>query len=145
MSVKLLTEHNLEFLSLKGGGTGSSESTLVKMPHCWKSHVTAQLRHIVFVLFFLFQTRKETHVPDSPFIRMWPTRQTVRSIISVWDQPSQRRGVLGVISPLECPDIVSSPTHSQSVLENRSRHDPCVNRPIALSSNPKDSWCCLDS
>ena len=26
------------FLSLKGGCTGSSESTLVKMPHCWKSH-----------------------------------------------------------------------------------------------------------
>ena len=22
---------------------GSSESTLVKMPHCWKSHITAQL------------------------------------------------------------------------------------------------------
>ena len=37
MSVKLLTEHHLEFLSLKGGCIGSSESTLVKMPHCWKS------------------------------------------------------------------------------------------------------------
>ena len=34
MSVKLLTEHRLEFVSLKGGYTGSSESTLVKMPHC---------------------------------------------------------------------------------------------------------------
>ena len=43
MSVKLLTEHNLEFLSLKGGCTGSPESTLVKMPHCWKSHVAAQI------------------------------------------------------------------------------------------------------
>ena len=43
MTVKLLTEHHLEFLSLKGGCTGSSESTLVKMPHCWKSHVTAQI------------------------------------------------------------------------------------------------------
>ena len=41
MSVKLLTEHHLEFLSLKGGCTGSSESTLVKMPHCLKSHVAA--------------------------------------------------------------------------------------------------------
>ena len=30
---------------LKGGCTGSSESTLVKMPHCWNSHVMA---HIVF-------------------------------------------------------------------------------------------------
>ena len=33
MSVKLLTEHRLEFVSLKGGCTGSSESTLVNM-HC---------------------------------------------------------------------------------------------------------------
>ena len=43
MSVKLLTDHYLEFQSLKGGCTGSSESTLVKLPHCWKSHVMAQL------------------------------------------------------------------------------------------------------
>ena len=41
MSVKLLTEHHLEFLSLKGGCIGLSESTIVKTPHCWKSHVTA--------------------------------------------------------------------------------------------------------
>ena len=41
MTVKLLTEHHLEFLSLKGGYTGSSESTLVKMTHCWKSHDAA--------------------------------------------------------------------------------------------------------
>ena len=41
MIVKLLTEHHLEFLSLKGDCRGSSESTLVKMPHCWKLHVTA--------------------------------------------------------------------------------------------------------
>ena len=41
--VKLLTEQHLEFLSLNGDYTGSSESTLVKMPHCWKSHVTAHL------------------------------------------------------------------------------------------------------
>ena len=43
MSVKPLTEHHLKFLSLKGGYTGFSESTLVKMPHCWKSHLTAQI------------------------------------------------------------------------------------------------------
>ena len=42
MSVKLQTEQHLEFLSLKGGSTGSSESTLVKKPHCWKSHVKDQ-------------------------------------------------------------------------------------------------------
>ena len=34
MNVKLPGEQHLEFLSLK---RGSSESTLVKMPHCFKS------------------------------------------------------------------------------------------------------------
>ena len=43
MIVKLLTEHHLEFLSLKGGCRGSSESTLVKMQHCWKSQAMAQI------------------------------------------------------------------------------------------------------
>ena len=43
MSVKILTEHYLMFLNLQGGCTGSAESTLVKMPHSWKSHVTAQI------------------------------------------------------------------------------------------------------
>ena len=42
MFVKLLTEHHLEFLSLKGGCRGLSESTLVKMSNCWKSHALAQ-------------------------------------------------------------------------------------------------------
>ena len=42
MIVKLLTEHHLEFLSLKGGCRSSSESTLVKMSNCWKSHAKAQ-------------------------------------------------------------------------------------------------------
>ena len=43
MSVKLLTEHHLEFLSLKGSCTGSSVYTIVKMPICWKSHATSHI------------------------------------------------------------------------------------------------------
>ena len=43
MTVKLLTEQHLEFLSFSGGCTGSSESIHVKMPHCWKSHVVAYM------------------------------------------------------------------------------------------------------
>ena len=42
MNIKLLAEHHLEFLSLKGSCTCSSESINVKMPQRWKSHVTAQ-------------------------------------------------------------------------------------------------------
>ena len=38
-----MTVQHLEFLSLKGGCTGSSKSTLVKMPHCWKPHVAAHV------------------------------------------------------------------------------------------------------
>ena len=43
MNVKLLTEHHLEFISLKGGCRGSSEYICVftgKMSNCWKSHYT---------------------------------------------------------------------------------------------------------
>ena len=43
MTFKLLTEHYLEFLSLRGGSTGAYESTLVKMSHCWKSQITADI------------------------------------------------------------------------------------------------------
>ena len=63
MSVKLLTEHHLEFLGLKGGYTGSTKSKRVKIPHCWESHVTAhfvdsedsdQRPHLVLNLFEIF-------------------------------------------------------------------------------------------
>ena len=43
MNIKLPTKHHLEFLNLKEGCTGSSESIHVKMPHCCKSHVMAQI------------------------------------------------------------------------------------------------------
>ena len=41
MIVKLLTEHHFGVSKLKGGCRGSSESTLVKMSNCWKSHAAA--------------------------------------------------------------------------------------------------------
>ena len=47
MIVKLLTEHHLEFLSLKEGCRGSSESTLVKMSNCWKSHAAAYIKETI--------------------------------------------------------------------------------------------------
>ena len=47
MTVKLLIKNHLEFLSLRGGCIGSSESTRVKMPHCWKSYVMAQLKELI--------------------------------------------------------------------------------------------------
>ena len=61
MNVKLLTKHHLEFLSLKGGCTGSSGSTLVKMPHCWKSHAMAHIYDIdpfTRLRYFMFGTQK---------------------------------------------------------------------------------------
>ena len=43
MTVKLLTEHHFAFLIVKWVYWGSSESTLVKIPHCWKSRAMAQI------------------------------------------------------------------------------------------------------
>ena len=46
MTVKLLTKQHLECLSLTGGCISSSESTPVKMPYCWKSHVMAHMSNL---------------------------------------------------------------------------------------------------
>ena len=64
MIVKLLTEHHLEFLSLKGGCRGSSESTLVKMRHCWKSHAVA---HLLLLDFLPSMTIRDTLLAISHF------------------------------------------------------------------------------
>ena len=58
MTVKLLTEQHLVFLNLKGGCTGLSESTLVKMSHCWKSHVTAQIVSLSWAGSYCFSVPK---------------------------------------------------------------------------------------
>ena len=49
MTVNLLTELELEFLSLKGGCTGLSESIHVKLPYCWKSHVMALIINVASI------------------------------------------------------------------------------------------------
>ena len=63
MSVKLLTEHHLEFLGFKAGCTGSYESTLVKMSNCWKSHALAQL------LYEPLESNKNTRYTQR---KLWP-------------------------------------------------------------------------
>ena len=54
MTVKLLTEHHLEFLSLTEGCTGSSKFTLVKTPHCCKSHVVVLIIVVEVCLSYSF-------------------------------------------------------------------------------------------
>ena len=63
MTVKLLTEYQLEFLSLKGGCAGSAESTVVKVQHCWKSHVTAQI--------FLSLSRASANLKEVKIVCFW--------------------------------------------------------------------------
>ena len=58
MNVELLIEQHLEFYSLKGGCIDLSESTLVKLPHCWKSHVVA-LMFVRSMIMALPKTPKE--------------------------------------------------------------------------------------
>ena len=64
MNIKLLTDHRLEFLSLKGGCRCLSRSTLIKLPYCWKSQVAAQMYcHLVIqkmlpvLICFIFSCR----------------------------------------------------------------------------------------
>ena len=67
MRVKLQTQNHLEFHSLKGGLTGSSEPALVKIPHCWKSHVTAHLLKPASVIFTeIAERRKQANADFEP-------------------------------------------------------------------------------
>ena len=48
ISSKIKRSKVTDYAALKGGCRGSPGSTLVKMPHCWKSHVAAHL-HVPIV------------------------------------------------------------------------------------------------
>ena len=92
MTVKLLTEHHLEFLSKKKkkGCTGSSKSTLVKMPHCWKSHVAAHFfilkerrltrTCLLPMTCIIFPTHKQTG--DKPSVLFMEHRRIVQTKVS---------------------------------------------------------------
>ena len=84
MSAKLLTEQPLEFLSLKGDWTGSSESTLFKMPHCWKSCPGS----------FIINSRKRVSSPYQNSRRNPPGIQAV-SKQKVTDSRKSRRNTPG--------------------------------------------------
>ena len=78
MRVKPLTEHHLEFLSLKEGCTGSSETTctLVKMPHCWKSHVAAHM--LTIEMLHVNRIKQERRVVHKIFSRARVNRISIR-------------------------------------------------------------------
>ena len=78
MSVKLLTEHHLEFLSFKGGCTGSPESTHVKMVHCVKSRALAHVLLYIYTLDTGLCSLKRS-TPDSDGWMCSKTTVTVRA------------------------------------------------------------------
>ena len=91
----LLTEHHLEFLSLKGGCTGSSEFTLVKMTHCWKAHVAALIK-------ILMVSNRNFSLQDY-FISLYSEqRQFTETLLSLFIRCSMPGVVLIVLIPDIC-------------------------------------------
>ena len=72
MIVKLLTEYHLEFLSLKGGCRGLSESTLVKMSKCWKYHATELINHSFMQYLMCWLRTSDTLIGYLPIFQMLP-------------------------------------------------------------------------
>ena len=87
ITVKLLTEQHLELLSLTGGCRGSSESKLVKMPNCLKSHVAAHL---------LTLSRLESHKQVILHTLQTPHKMQQSECQTVWIQISPNK-VMGLI------------------------------------------------
>ena len=85
MNIELLTEHHLEFLSLKGGCRGSSESTHVKKSNCWKSHVAAQMLLLLTRLFDLSLQKyiKECYIKANRELKIWEKKLTVGSYLKL--------------------------------------------------------------
>ena len=91
MAVKLLIEHTLEFPSLKGGCTVSYESTLVKMRHCWKSHVLSicmrmkrvkeNCETLYFIMFFFQHDIKVVRDPCQKITLLLLKSKSVRVIV----------------------------------------------------------------
>ena len=69
MSDKLLLEPYLEFLSLTRGWEGSNESTLVKMPLCWKLHFVAHMLNLIIQIEFFFSCVSDQVLYPVPCIR----------------------------------------------------------------------------
>ena len=116
MIVKLLTEHHLEFLSLKGGCRGSSQSTLVKMSNCLKS------------FFFLSQVSTSDLLPNVDEAEMTSALASLKDTGDVkWDpsklaveQVSMHK-LPAIPSGLTNLAFASSDSNKQSTLECGSR------------------------
>ena len=107
MSYKLLTEHRLEFVSLKGGCTGSSESTLVRMPHC----VAAQfmiywLRADAYDTLGTFISQRKGKIQTSTKNLVFHASSAPFMLEFIACKPMKRRHswaiMFGVLSPFSC-------------------------------------------
>ena len=70
MTAEPPTEYHMKSLSLTEGCTGSPESTLLKMPHCWKSRVAAHFlrtcRHVRIAM-----SVKDVHLSEMNINENW--------------------------------------------------------------------------
>ena len=107
MSVKLLTEHHLVFLSLTGGCRGSCESTLVKMSNCWKSPATAHFSLFYFINLFQRATNAlcVQSVSNTNTISLFTQDYNVTSIVTT---------TIPVITSAQCGPPLMHMEHTQS-------------------------------
>ena len=123
MNIKLLTEHHLEFLSLKMGSKGLTESTLVKMPHCWKSHIASHYYNTYnfFLLISVDHYYKTLTIPTS-------------------FSPSQRPNN-GHNLPLNSDGVVSQHNHMCTTCGKRFYSNTNLNRHMLIHTGDKPYEC----
>ena len=95
------------FLSLKGGCTGSFESTPVKMPHCWKSHVRAQMGFLLETNKSMFVILDSQETADEAAFMVQVTYTNIQPPILTLDDAIQKQSTFP--TPFLPPAIVGNP------------------------------------
>ena len=84
MTVQLLTEYHVELLGLNAACTSSFESTLVKIPHCWKSHIAAHISRTNSTSATKTAKRNELVCMKFYFSSLIPSRKHLGQHMRIW-------------------------------------------------------------
>ena len=122
MTVKLPTEQHLEFQSLKGGCQSWSESTLFKMLHCWRSHVTAHIILLCVSAMCIVPTRELALQTSQILIEL--SKHIGAKVMVTTGGTNLKDDIMRLYEPGRTDEVTFSKTCVKQSFKNRQNKDP---------------------